>query len=72
LNNQGIKPISNLEKDYNSGVYLFISCDLVNATEYKLRFHKWYETFTKFYEALIKKITDDKKVLCLMQEYGNL
>jgi len=42
--------------DNLSGVYIFISFDLVNATEYKLRHINWSEKFRRFYRFISNKI----------------
>lgn len=41
------------------GVYLFLSFDLSNATEYKIRnYNNWHETFMSFYREMEKRIND--------------
>jgi 8-oxo-dGTP pyrophosphatase MutT (NUDIX family) len=46
-------------KNDRSGIYFFISFDLVNATEYKIRNHEWHSTFKDFYIDISKKITHE-------------
>ena len=49
--------ISNIQKDY-SGVYLFISIDMINGTEFKLRHTDWAKIFLSFYETTLSKFND--------------
>jgi len=42
-----------------SEIYLFISFDLVNATEFKIRNPDWQQTFTNFYSQISKQISNN-------------
>ena len=53
------KDINNLETSKREGIYLFLSFDLANATEYKIRNYKWHDTFNKFYNHITKEIIDE-------------
>ncbi|PRM87139.1 hypothetical protein CJ669_09090 [Aliarcobacter cryaerophilus] len=53
------KDINNLETSNREGIYLFLSFDLANATEYKIRNYKWHDTFNKFYNHITKEIIDE-------------
>ena len=60
LNGDILKP----ENDDNpSEIYLFISFDLVNATEFKIRNLEWQNTFTNFYNLISKKIKENNSPL---------
>jgi len=48
------------DKENREGIYLFLSFDLANATEYKIRNHEWHHTFKSFYDDVTKEITDEK------------
>lgn len=42
-----------------NGIYLFLSFDLVNATEYKTRnYNNWFSTFINFYKEMTKRLND--------------
>lgn len=41
------------------GIYLFLSFDLANATEYKIRNSNWHKTFQDFYADITKRVADD-------------
>ena len=42
-------------RESRDGIYLFISFDLVNATEYKIRNHSWHKTFQNFYQEITER-----------------
>jgi 8-oxo-dGTP pyrophosphatase MutT (NUDIX family) len=44
------------EKENRDGIYLFLSFDLANATEYKIRNSQWHKTFKDFYAHINKEI----------------
>ena len=47
------------DKENREGIYLFLSFDLANATEYKIRNHEWHHTFKSFYDDITKEITKE-------------
>ena len=57
------KDINNLETSKREGIYLFLSFDLANATEYKIRNYKWHDTFNKFYNHITKEIIDENSLI---------
>jgi len=51
------------KEDDRGGIYLFLSFDLANATEYKIRNYSWHKTFQDFYEDITKQIINEDSPL---------
>jgi isopentenyldiphosphate isomerase len=51
------------KEEDRGGIYLFLSFDLANATEYKIRNYSWHKTFQDFYEDITKQIINEDSPL---------
>ncbi len=56
ITNQVDNSIYQEAKNNRDGIYLLLSFDLANATEYKIRNQEWYITFNDFYYRISKEL----------------